>query len=285
MRYFKSISTRLLGLCTALALAACGGAAADEPAASAEPLSSTAKPLDSGETSPVDPPSQSADKAIDLGMQPNAKGDYRPTAALFSYSAGATNSATVNTADVYINLSAGQTISLGTCGVNGASGSGDTYLRFFNPSGGQVAYSDDACGVLSNFTYTVPATGTYLLRAGCYGSGSCSGTVAYSIGSALFSYSTSFTNSATVNTANVSFNLSAGQIITLGTCGLNGASGSGDTYLRFYDPYGNFVAYSDNGCGALSNFTYSIPFSGTYVLRAGCYANTSCSGTVAYSIQ
>jgi hypothetical protein len=65
--------------------------------------------------------------------------------------------------------------------VNGASGSGDTYMRFYNPSGVQVAYSDDAagCGALSNFTYAVPASGTYLLRSGCFSNSACSGTVAY----------------------------------------------------------------------------------------------------------
>ncbi|WPB82345.1 Ig-like domain-containing protein [Archangium violaceum] len=100
------------------------------------------------------------------------------------YSASNTNSAQQNTVNQTIALTAGQTLTLGTCGVSGASFSGDTYLRLYNPSGTQVAYNDDACGgVGSNFTYTVPsgASGNYQLRAGCYSSGSCSGSVAWTL--------------------------------------------------------------------------------------------------------
>src|SRR5262249_32097544 len=59
-------------------------------------------------------------------------------------------------------------------------GTGDTYLRLYN-NGVQVAANDDACGVLSQITYTASAGGTYTIREGCYSSGSCSGTVAYQI--------------------------------------------------------------------------------------------------------
>jgi hypothetical protein len=100
------------------------------------------------------------------------------------YSASNTSSATVGTTHQSIVLSAGQTLTLGTCGVTGSTYSGDTYLRLYNPSGTQVAYNDDACGGMgSNFIYTVPvgAGGTYQLRAGCYSSGSCSGTVAWTL--------------------------------------------------------------------------------------------------------
>jgi hypothetical protein len=285
MRYFHTASSRLTGLFMTITLAACGGPAGDELAADATSLSSVAKALDTGEAPPVEPaPFTKEKEAVDLRISRDS-GDYQPQVAAFSYSTSNTNSATINTADVYFTLSAGQTITLGTCGVSGASGSGDTYLRFYNPSGVQVALNDDACGVLSNFTYTVPVSGTYLLRAGCFGSSACSGTVGYSVNGTLFSYSTSNTNSATVNTADVYLTLSAGQAITLGTCGVNGASGSGDTYLRFYNPGGVQVALSDDACGVLSNFAYSIPASGTYLLRAGCFSSSACSGTVAYLLQ
>jgi hypothetical protein len=52
------------------------------------------------------------------------------------------------------------------------------------PTGYQVASNDDACGGDgSRITCTVPIgdTGQYELRAGCFGSGSCSGTVAWAI--------------------------------------------------------------------------------------------------------
>ncbi|WNG57899.1 hypothetical protein F0U59_26455 [Archangium gephyra] len=101
-----------------------------------------------------------------------------------TYNASNTNSAQQNTVNQTIALTAGQTLTLGTCGVTGSSFSGDTYLRLYNPSGTQVAYNDDACGGTgSNFTYTVPsgASGNYQLRAGCYSSNSCSGTAAWTL--------------------------------------------------------------------------------------------------------
>ncbi|MFY0577500.1 hypothetical protein ACN28S_27120 [Cystobacter fuscus] len=284
MRYFDTVSSRLLGLFSALTLLACGGPVGEESAVDAASPSSTAKALDTGETPPLEvAPASKEKEAIDL-RGPNPGGD-RPSMAAFSYSTSFTNSATTNTADIYFNLSAGQTIVVGTCGVNGASGSGDTYLRFYNPSGVQVAGNDDACGSLSNFTYVVPATGTYRLSAGCFGNLACSGTVGYSLAGVFGTYSTSATNSATINTADVYISLAAGQIITLGTCGLSGASGSGDTYLRFYNPSGVQVANNDDACGSLSNFTYTVPATGTYRLSAGCFSSLACSGTLAYLVQ
>lgn len=300
MRRFDTVSSRLLGLFTAFTLFACGGPAAEELAGETRPTDpegtsvdtrplSSPKPFDSGETRPLElAPASMEKEAIDLRVRSEPPGG-QPSLVAVSYSTSATNSATVNTANVYFNLRAGDTLTVGTCGVSGASGSGDTYLRFYNPSGVEVAVSDDACGgVLSNLTYVAPVTGTYLLRAGCFGGGACSGTVGYSVGGALFSYSASATDSATVNTANVYLNLGAGQTLTLGTCGLNGASGSGDTYLRLYDPSGVQVAFNDDAfgsCGVLSNFTYNVPVSGTYLLRSGCFGAGACSGTVAYLTQ
>jgi hypothetical protein len=107
-----------------------------------------------------------------------------PSGNTLTYSASNTSSASVNTVNQTIFLMPGQLLTLGTCGVTGASFSGDTYLRLYNPSSTQVVFNDDACGgVGSNFTYTVPAGagGNYQLRAGCYSSGSCSGTVAWTI--------------------------------------------------------------------------------------------------------
>jgi hypothetical protein len=101
-----------------------------------------------------------------------------------------------------------------------------------------------------------------------------------------FDYSASNTNYAMQNTTNVAVTLNAGQIITVGTCGISGASASGDTYLRLYGPSGQQVAYNDDACGSLSsNFSYAVPSggSGTYVIKAGCYSSHSCSGRVGYT--
>jgi len=100
----------------------------------------------------------------------------------FHYSASNTSSATQNTTDRHVSLAAGQTITIGTCGLPGAWASGDTYLRLYRLFGGLVAASDDNCSSLASyFMYTVPpgAGGTYIIKAGCYSSGACSGNVVY----------------------------------------------------------------------------------------------------------
>ncbi len=99
----------------------------------------------------------------------------------FSYSATNTNSAQQSTTNHSVYLYAGQVLKVGTCTVAGASGTGDTYLRLYGVSATQVASNDDSCGVLSYLSYTATTSGTYQIRAGCWSSGSCSGTVAYTI--------------------------------------------------------------------------------------------------------
>ncbi|WP_309892102.1 C-type lectin domain-containing protein [Archangium sp.] len=102
----------------------------------------------------------------------------------FSYTAANTANATVNVTGFAVHLRAGQVFTVGTCGVPGASRSGDTYLRVNNPYGQEVAANDDAggaCGFGSNISIVVAVSGTHTIRAGCYSSGSCNGTVAYNI--------------------------------------------------------------------------------------------------------
>ncbi|MEZ4364405.1 MAG: serine protease [Kofleriaceae bacterium] len=103
-----------------------------------------------------------------------------PAGGSFSFSASNTNSAQQNTVNQNVAIAAGQRITLGTCNVSGGSFTGDTWIRLYNPSGAQVASNDDACGGRgSNLSYSATAAGTYQIRAGCYSSGSCSGTVAW----------------------------------------------------------------------------------------------------------
>ena len=61
----------------------------------------------------------------------------------------------------------------------------DTYLVLVNSTGAQVAFDDDACGFFgsgSQITFTAPGGSTdcttYKLREGCFGTNTCSGTVA-----------------------------------------------------------------------------------------------------------
>ncbi|NMO14123.1 C-type lectin domain-containing protein [Pyxidicoccus fallax] len=102
-----------------------------------------------------------------------------------------------------------------------------------------------------------------------------------------FPFAVQSTADATTNTANRQLSLVAGQLFTAGTCGLHGASGNkGDTYLRLFNAAGQEVASNDDAegpCGFLSNFSIVIPATGTYTLRAGCFAHKACSGTVAYN--
>ncbi|WP_224248393.1 serine protease [Hyalangium gracile] len=213
----------------------------------------------------------------------------------YSYNASNTNSAQQNTVNKVVALAAGQAITVATCGVTGATFSGDTYLRLFGPAATQVASNDDACGGNgSSITYTAATAGNYEIRGGCYSSGSCSATVVWQIGSApppgtggSYAFSASNTNSAQQNTVNRDITLTAGQKITLGTCGVTGSSASGDTYLRLYGPAATQVAFNDDGCGSgtASNLTFTATTSGSYQIRAGCYQSNSCSGTVAWTIQ
>ena len=100
-----------------------------------------------------------------------------PPTTSFNYTASNTNSAQQNTTNRTIAVTAGNTVTVTTCGLPGATFSGDTFLRLFS-SATQVASNDDACGGLgSSITHTATATGNLEVRAGCFSTGSCSGTV------------------------------------------------------------------------------------------------------------
>ena len=99
------------------------------------------------------------------------------------YTTSNTNNAQQNTIDTNVPLQGGMAITIGTCGLPSVSGSGDTYIRLIGPNGLTAAVNDDSCGLLSNMTYTVPpgGDGVYTIKAGCYSSGSCNGTLGYSV--------------------------------------------------------------------------------------------------------
>jgi hypothetical protein len=112
--------------------------------------------------------------------------DGSPT---FSYNASNTNNDTANYAQWAVDITAGFGITVGTCGIAGSSGTMNTYLRLFNPwNSAQVAENNDfpnpPCtsstqtnGTLSLFSYNSTQTGTYIIHAGCAGTGSCGGNV------------------------------------------------------------------------------------------------------------
>ncbi len=99
-----------------------------------------------------------------------------------TYSASNTNSAQQNTTNRTFTLNAGDVLEVGTCNVPGSSATGDTYLRLFGTTGTQVAANDDSCGGLASYLqYTAATAGTYEVRAGCFSSGNCGGTVTFRI--------------------------------------------------------------------------------------------------------
>jgi hypothetical protein len=105
------------------------------------------------------------------------------TSGSFPFSASNTNNAQQNTVNQNIAVAEGKTLTVSTCTALGGSASGDTYLRIYSASGALLASNDDACNTASTVSYKVPAGagGTYQVRAGCYSTGSCSGTAAWTV--------------------------------------------------------------------------------------------------------
>ncbi len=99
----------------------------------------------------------------------------------FDFEAAQTSYAKRNTVDRSIALRAGQRLSFGTCGLDGASGVGDSYLRLMNAEGVELTSGDDECGKLSFGRYLAAANEVVTLRAGCYGETSCRGAIVLQI--------------------------------------------------------------------------------------------------------
>lgn len=112
------------------------------------------------------------------------------TECQFDFSTTNTSNATTNTVNRTVTLKAGEVFRASTnnqC-MDLASSTTDTLLRLYGPDGAEVASNDDSdCGsggTQSYLRYNVPtnaATGSYTLKAGCYSSQSCSGTVTRTI--------------------------------------------------------------------------------------------------------
>lgn len=108
------------------------------------------------------------------------------------------------------------------------------------------------------------------------------------------SYSTSNTGSATYNYAQCEgIRVCYLETIIIGQC-FSPLLGFADQYIRLADELGNIVSWNDDtyNCGGnagisrLSSITYTRTSAGcgTYTLHEGCYASSSCSGTMQYLI-
>jgi hypothetical protein len=103
---------------------------------------------------------------------------------------------------------------------------------------------------------------------------------------ALFDYEASETDTATnpKTSANSFVDLYAGEAVMIGTCGITDSYPWGETVLRLFQPKGQEVASSDHACnGDGSKISYTPLVSDSYLLRAGCFLDNYCSGTVAIS--
>ncbi|WNG17522.1 trypsin-like serine peptidase [Cystobacter fuscus] len=211
-------------------------------------------------------------------------------ATSFTYFTGETNNAQQNTTDKVISLSAGDVVEVGTCTLPGAYAAGDTSLRLSDAQGTQIAAN--SC----YFKHRVGASGDYTIRAGCTNSDLCGGVVVWKVTPnanlvrGTFSFNLTNTSSGTRNTANHNVTLSYGQTLDVGTCGVEGASGVGDTILRVHEASGSVAAENDDTfgtCGSLSHVVYRVNVLGQnmpHQIRVGCFRDTSCSGTASYVI-
>ncbi len=199
---------------------------------------------------------------------------------MLNFWASNTNSAQQNTANFSIQLAAGATYDIYTCG----HASGDTIIRLYK-DGVQVSSNDDNCGGLQSYlTYTAPTAGTYEVRAGCFSSGACNGAVRVRLASASTSpaatfYSAENTNSALQNSPSFSYYLATGYTYTFTTCGTSET----DTYLRLKNGSGVEITANDDACGVQSRISYSPTVAGYYYIYAGCFGSGACSGTVTMS--
>jgi hypothetical protein len=110
-------------------------------------------------------------------------------------------------------------------------------------------------------------------------------------GTTYFTYTARDTTSATRNTTDRSVLLEAGQLLEVSTCTttMPGTQSTGDSYLRLFSPSNTQVDENDESpdcTDGSSSMRYTVPAGagGTYVIRAGCFAENVCSGTVGYRI-
>ena len=153
----------------------------------------------------------------------------------------------------YYNFVAGEILTAVTY-----SRSGDPYLYFLNSSGVVVASDDDSAGDLnSRIIYTIPSSGQYRFRNGCYNNGSCSYSVNYSTTSPAPSISS--VNSSTANgtytvgsTISIQINFSEAVNVT-GTPTLTLETGNTDRSIN----------YTSGSGSATLNFSYTVQTSDT----------------------
>ncbi len=83
----------------------------------------------------------------------------------------------------------------------------------------------------------------------------------------------------------VTVELVAGEVLTVGTCGVRGAFAVGDTTLAVADPANGLVARNDDACNSLgSRIVVRAAVSGPHTITLACYSGTSCGGRVVWAV-
>lgn len=211
--------------------------------------------------------------------------------------------------DMYsFTVQAGQRIAFD---IDRSSGSGlDSYIRLFNGSGAQLAFSDDAAapgevlGRDSYLEYTFSAGGTYFIGVSGYGNSSYSPTLgtgdsngstgayalyltpvdtndqmseAYNLGSITTSRSvTGFSIEDTADVDMFRFTVTAGQRLSFD---IDRPSGSLDSYIRLFNSSGAQIAFNDDGptpgeaSSRESYLSFTFTTAGTYYLGVSSFGN------------
>lgn len=178
---------------------------------------------------------------------------------------------TVSNGQYYtINVSCGSTYNFTFCS-NGGSASWDTQLTILNSTGTYVGYgySDDACGLQSNVSYTSTFTGTIRILISnypCNNSGGSSGTLAYNSNNVTITPTfTLSSSSCTQATATITGT-------TGGTFSFNPAPGDGATINATTGSISNGIAGSSytvryTVCGNSSNQSITLPSTNCWELN------------------
>lgn len=79
--------------------------------------------------------------------------------------------------------------------------------------------------------------------------------------------------------------LRAGEVLTVGTCGVRGGRAVGDTTITLSDPGGAQVGFNDDACNSLgSRLVFRALVTGPHTVALGCFSGGACGGRIGFVI-